>query len=408
MFPDKWCNVQVGVVGKPNTGKSTFFSAATLVQVAIANYPFTTIKPNHGISYVRTKCVHPDLEVTDNPKNSKCIDGERFIPVDLVDTAGLVPGAWEGRGLGNRFLDEIRKADALIHVIDASGSTDLDGKPVKMGSHDPLEDVKFLEQELDMWMLQILQKDWDKLAKKSEMAGEDPAKVVSEKLSGLGIREFQAEDALKQTGIGERPSAWSKEDLLGLVESLRKLAKPMQLVANKMDLPYSADNLKRLQDTGIPTIPTSSEAELALRRATEKGLINYHPGDRDFSISSKAQLSPEQKTALEMIRDRVLKVQGTTGVQNAINSAFFKLLDMIVVYPVEDPERLTNHDGDVLPDAYLVPRGTTLKQMATMIHTELGAQMLYGVNARDKMRLADTYILKDGDVVSIVSAAQRK
>jgi len=400
--------VQVGVVGKPNTGKSTFFSAATLVQVAIANYPFTTIKPNHGISYVRSKCVHPGLGVTDNPKNSKCIDGERFIPVDLVDTAGLVPGAWEGRGLGNRFLDEVRKADALIHVIDTSGSTDLDGKPVKMGSHDPLEDVKFLEHELDMWMVQILQKEWDKLAKKAEMAGEDPAKIVSEKLSGLGIREFQAEAALKQVGIGEKPSAWSKEDLLRLVESLRKLAKPMLLVANKMDLPYSEDNLKRLLDTGMPTIPACSEAELALRRATEKGLINYHPGDRDFTISSKAQLSPEQKTALEIIRERVLNVQGTTGVQNAINSAFFKLLDMIVVYPVEDPERLTNHDGEVLPDAYLVPRGTTLKQMASMIHTELGAQMLYGVNARDKMRLADTYLLKDGDVVSIVSAAQRK
>jgi len=400
--------VQVGVVGKPNTGKSTFFSAATLVQVAIANYPFTTIKPNHGISYVRSKCVHPGLGVTDNPKNSKCIDGERFIPVDLVDTAGLVPGAWEGRGLGNRFLDEVRKADALIHVIDSSGSTDLDGKPVKMGSHDPLEDVKFLEHELDMWMVQILQKEWDKLAKKAEMAGEDPAKIVSEKLSGLGIREFQAEAALKQVGIGEKPSAWSKEDLLRLVESLRKLAKPMLLVANKMDLPYSEDNLKRLLDTGLPTIPACSEAELALRRATEKGLINYHPGDRDFTISSKAQLSPEQKTALEIIRERVLNVQDTTGVQNAINSAFFKLLDMIVVYPVEDPERLTNHDGEVLPDAYLVPRGTTLKQMASMIHTELGAQMLYGVNARDKMRLADTYLLKDGDVVSIVSAAQRK
>ena len=400
--------MQVGVVGKPNTGKSTFFSAATLVQVAIANYPFTTIKPNHGISYVRTKCVHPGLDVTDNPKNSKCIDGERFIPVDLVDTAGLVPGAWEGRGLGNRFLDEVRKADALIHVIDTSGSTDLDGKPVKMGSHDPLEDVRFLEQELDMWMLQILQKDWDKLAKKAEIAGEDPAKIVSDKLSGLGIREFQAEAALKQTGISEKPSTWSKEDLLGLVESLRKLAKPMLLVANKMDLPYSEDNLKRLQDIGLPIIPACAEAELALRRATEKGLINYHPGDSDFVIRSKAQLSPEQKTALEIIRDRVLNVQGTTGVQNAINSAFFKLLDMIVVYPVEDPERLTNHDGEVLPDAYLVPRGTTLKQMASMIHTELGAQMLYGVNARDKMRLADTYLLKDGDVVSIVSAAQRK
>ncbi|HZD11887.1 MAG TPA: redox-regulated ATPase YchF, partial [Candidatus Binatus sp.] len=364
------------MVGKPNTGKSTFFSAATLVQVAIANYPFTTIKPNHGISYVRTRCVHPGLGVIDTPRNSKCVEGERFIPVDLVDTAGLVPGAWEGRGLGNRFLDEVRKADALIHVIDASGATDLDGKPVKMGSHDPVEDVKFLEQELDMWMLQILQKDWEKIAKKAEVAGEDPAKIVSEKLSGLGIHEFQTELALKESELGERLTAWSKDDLLRLVDALRRLAKPMLLVANKMDLPYAQDNLDRLRETGYSTIAACSEAELALRRATEKGLITYHPGDNDFTVNPSAALSTEQKTALEMVRERVLKDLGTTGVQDTINSAFFKLLDMLVVYPVEDPERYTDHDGRVLPDAYLVPRGTTLKQMANMIHTELGAQML--------------------------------
>ncbi len=400
--------MQVGVVGKPNTGKSTFFSAATLIHVPIANYPFTTVKPNHGISYVRKKCVHSGLGVDDNPRNSKCIDGERFIPVDLVDTAGLVPGAWEGRGLGNRFLDEIRKADALIHVIDASGSTDLDGKPVKMGSHDPVEDVQFLEKELDMWMLQILKKDWDKLSKKAETAGEDPASIVAQKLSGLGVHEYQAEAALKQIGISEKPSSWSEKQALMLVQALRKVSRPMLLVANKMDLPPSEDNYKRLSESGIMTLPATSEAELALRRAAEKGLIDYHPGDNDFAINAKATITAEQKAALEMIRDRVLKTFGATGVQDAINAAFFKLLDMIVVYPVEDSERFTDHNGNVLPDAYLVPRGTTLKQMATMIHTELGEHLLYGVNARDKMRLADTYSLKDGDVVSIVSSTQRQ
>ncbi len=113
--------MQVGIVGKPNAGKSTFFSAATLTVVPIANYPFTTIKPNRGISYLRTRCVCRELGVQDRPRNSRCVDGERFIPVELIDCPGLVPGASTGRGLGNQFLDDLRKADALIHVIDARG-----------------------------------------------------------------------------------------------------------------------------------------------------------------------------------------------------------------------------------------------------------------------------------------------
>ena len=111
----------VGVVGKPNVGKSTFFSAATLAHVAIANYPFTTIKPNRGMGYVRTPCVCQEFNVTDTPGNSTCINRIRLVPVELVDCAGLVPGAWQGRGLGNQFLDEIRQADALIHIVDAVG-----------------------------------------------------------------------------------------------------------------------------------------------------------------------------------------------------------------------------------------------------------------------------------------------
>ena len=158
----------LGVVGKPNTGKSTFFSAATFVAAEIANYPFTTIKPNRGVGYVRTPCVHEEFKVKDNPKNSLCLDGVRLVPVELIDIAGIVPGAWEGRGLGNQFLDEIRRADALIHVVDASGGTDCEGKSCKPGEHDPLEDVKFLEREITMWMVTILKKDWSKIARTAE------------------------------------------------------------------------------------------------------------------------------------------------------------------------------------------------------------------------------------------------
>jgi ribosome-binding ATPase len=397
--------VQVGIVGKPNAGKSTFFSAATLTMVPIANYPFTTVKPNHGISYLRTKCVCKELGVVDNPRNSKCIDGERFIPIDIIDVPGLVPGASEGKGLGNQFLDDLRKADALIHVIDASGSTDSEGKLVESGSHNPVDDVSFLETELKLWMLKIVGKDWEKNAKKTEMAGEDAATIVAARLSGLSVTLGQAEDGIRNAGLSAKPSKWTREDLLKLVDVIRREVKPVLLAANKIDLPTSAKNVDRLKGTGERTIPVSAEAELALRRAAEKHLIEYKPGDPDFHVSGS--VSPEQKGALEMIREKVLKPIGSTGVQACINAAFLDLLHMIVVYPVENPEKFSDHSGNVLPDAYLVQKGTTLKELALKIHTEIGEEMLYGINARTGMRLSDNYQLKSGDVVSIVSAARR-
>ncbi len=399
--------MQVGIVGKPNAGKSTFFSAATLTMVPIANYPFTTIKPNHGVSFLRVKCVCRSLGVVDSPQNSRCVDGERFVPVDVVDLPGLVPGAWEGRGLGNQFLDEVRKANALIHVLDSSGSTDSEGKLAAAGTHDPLEDVGFLERELDQWTFQILNREWEKIARRIDLTQEEVASAIAERLSGLGVKRSQVEEAMQTTRMRGRPDSWSREDLLRLVSLLRKFSKPVLLAANKIDLPTSPRNVEKLQKVDALTVPVSAEAELALRRAAERGFIQYKPGDRDFTVRHDAALSPEQQTALEMIRTRVLKPSGTTGVQECINSAFFRLLSMIVVYPVEDPEHLTDHAGNVLPDALLVRRGATIKELASIIHTELGEKFLYGINARGGMRLGESYVLSDGDVVSIVSTARR-
>jgi len=398
----------VGIVGKPNVGKSTFFSAATLATVEIASYPFTTIKPNKGIGYFKTRCVCREFNVKDDPVNSTCINGIRFIPVELVDCAGLVPDAWQGRGLGNQFLDEIRKADALIHIIDASGSTDIEGRIVRPGFHDPLEDVKFLERELTMWFAQILKRDWARLARTVEARAADLPSLLEERLSGLTIKRRHVLDALKTAELsGDKPTRWSEDDFLRFVDALRRVSKPMLIAANKMDLPFAEDNLKRLKETGYIVIPCCAEAELALRRAAEKGLIEYIPGESDFRVKDSTKITEKQLSALKAIKEKILNKYGSTGVQDAINAAFQVLLNMIVVYPVVDPEKLTDHYGRVLPEARLVPKGTTARELAYMIHTELGETFIYAIDSRTKMRLGEDYQLKDGDVISIVSAKRR-
>ncbi|MEM1585986.1 MAG: redox-regulated ATPase YchF [Candidatus Bathyarchaeia archaeon] len=400
--------MMVGIVGKPNVGKSTFFSAATLATVEIASYPFTTIKPNRGIGYLKTKCVCREFNVKDEPVNSICINGTRFIPVELVDCAGLVPDAWQGRGLGNQFLDEIRKADALIHVVDASGSTDIEGRIIKPGLHDPLEDVKFLERELTMWFAQILRKDWPRIARTVEARMADFTSLLEERLSGLAIKRWHVIEALKATGLsGERPMTWSEDDFLRFVDVLRRISKPMLIAANKMDLPFAEDNLKKLRETGYIVIPCCAEAELALRRAAERELIEYIPGETDFKIKDSSKITDKQLGALKTIKERILDKYGSTGVQEAINAAFRILLNMIIVYPVADPEKLTDHYGRVLPEAWIVPKGTTAKELAYMIHTELGESFIYAIDSRTGRRLGEDYQLKDGDVISIVSAKKR-
>ena len=400
--------MMVGIVGKPNVGKSTFFSAATLATVEIASYPFTTIKPNRGVGYFRTKCVCRDFNVKDNPINSVCIDGTRLIPVELIDCAGLVPDAWQGRGLGNQFLDEIRRADALIHVVDASGSTDIEGRVLKPGAHDPLEDVKFLERELTMWFAQILKRDWPRIARTVEAGAASLPKLLEERLSGLAIKRNHILEAIRVTGLSaDKPTRWSDEEFLEFVNNLRKISKPMLIAANKIDLPFADENLERLKETGYLVIPCCAEAELALRRAAERGLINYVPGSSNFDIIEPERITEKQRGALQIIKEKILDRYGSTGVQDAINAAFKDLLKMIVVYPVEDPEKLTDHYGRVLPEARLVPSNTTARDLAYMIHTELGESFIYAVDARTKRRLGENYVLKDRDVISIVSAKKR-
>jgi len=397
------------MVGKPNVGKSTFFSAATLIPVPIENRPFTTIKPNRGIAYVRSSCVCHEFEVCDDPRQSVCIDGVRLIPIELVDCAGLVPDAWQGRGLGNFFLDEIRRADALIHVIDAAGATDAEGRPCAPGSRDPLEDVQFLEHELTMWVVQILQKDWRRLSQSIATIRGNLVDELYNKLSGLAISKPAIAEAIRNSVLDpERPIEWTTEDLREFANQLRQLAKPMLIAANKIDLSISEQNIQRLQQIDYMVIPCSAEAELILRRAANQDLISYRPGDSTFQVKHPDKLTKQQQRVLDTIDKQILTRWETTGIQSALNCAFYDLLQMITVYPVENIERLSDHNGNILPDAFLVPTGTTAKEFAYRIHSDLGEGFLYAIDARSHKRLGEDYVIADRDVIKIVSTRGRK
>jgi ribosome-binding ATPase len=396
--------VLVGVIGKPNVGKSTFFSAATMRDVAIADYPFTTIKPNVGIAYVRTECVHQEMGVVDNPRNSVCSKGTRLIPVKLVDVAGLVEGAAQGRGLGNQFLDEVRQADALIHVVDSSGSTDAEGRKVPPGSHDPLEDLEMVEREFDLWVLGIIKRDWEKTSRLAEQGGSKVTSLLAERLTGLAVGENEIEGVMLELRLKpDKPTEWSVYDLQRFVKLLRERSKPSLIAANKADLPSGRENIEKLKATRRIVIPCASEAELLLRKAAERGFLEYTPGDSSFRMLRAEALSPEQLRAIRMVNERVMEVFGGTGVQSAINEAYFSLLKAVVVFPVEDERKLSDKKGMVLPDAYVMRGGSTAMDLARTVHSELAEGFLYAIDARTGMRLAADYVLKNRDIIKIVS-----
>jgi ribosome-binding ATPase YchF (GTP1/OBG family) len=393
----------IGLLGKTNVGKTTFFNAATMLNAQVADHPFTTIEPNVGVAYARTRCVCKEFNVKDNPKRSLCIDGNRFIPVKMIDVAGLVPDAHKGRGLGNKFLDDARQADALIHVVDASGSTDNEGRPCAIGMNDPLNDIQFVELEFDLWLTSIVSRDWAKNAKEAEHRGIKFEHLLAKRLSGLSISEPVIVNVLQEVSKDKgRYSQWDERDIFEFARALRLRSKPIVIAANKADISTAKENIRRIQATGRIVIPCIAEAELLLKRAAAKGVIEYIPGDPTFKVKDHT-LREEQKRALERVRILMQEYNGT-GVQQSIDATCFNALNLIVVYPVEDADRLSDKDGNVLPDAFMLKQGSTAKDLAMHVHSELAEHFLYAIDARSKQRLGAEYRLKDRDVIKIVSA----
>ncbi|MCD6139441.1 MAG: redox-regulated ATPase YchF [Thermococcus sp.] len=397
--------MEVGVVGKPNVGKSTFFAAATLVDVQIANYPFTTIDANIGVSYATA--AHPCKEIgcVPNPQNYEYRNGVSLIPIKMIDVAGLVPGAHEGRGLGNKFLDDLRMASALIHIIDVTGKTDVEGQPTEY--HDPVEDIEFLEKEIDYWVHSILKKNWDKFSKRIKLQGLKLSKAIAEQLTGIGVREEDVLQALHKVGLSDDPTKWSDNDLFNFVRELRKINKPLIIAANKADAASDEDIeriIKEGKKRGYIVVPTSAAAELTLRKAAKAGYIDYIPGTKDFNVIKP--LNEKQKHGLDLIREKVLNRFGSTGVQEVINRTVFDILQLVPVYPVEDERKLTDQFGNVLPHVFLMKKGATPRDLAYKVHTDLGKSFLYAVNAKTHRRVGEDYELQYNDIIKIVATAR--
>ncbi|MFC6904627.1 redox-regulated ATPase YchF [Halalkalicoccus tibetensis] len=393
--------LSLALAGKPNAGKSTFYSAATRADVDMANYPFTTIDPNRGVSYVRTDC--PCLAREERCDNENCREGKRYVPAELIDVAGLVPGAHEGRGLGNQFLDALTDADAIITVIDASGGTNAEGEPVDVGTYDPVEEIDFIEEEMDRWLAGIVDRNWESVERQSRSPGFDIDEAISEVLTGFGASEADVAVVLRELEYPENPREWTDEDRRALARLVRARTKPILVAANKADI-APAENIERLREAGEKAgrhvIPTTAEGELALRKGAETGLIEYDPGDPDFEVLG--ELSDAQRARLEELQGTMGEYDGT-GVQAALDTAVYDLLDRFTAYPVQNETHWTDGQGRVLPDAFLLPAGSTPKDLAYAVHSDIGEGYLHAVDARSNRRVGEGHELSEGDVVKIVS-----
>ena len=377
----------IGITGKPNAGKSTLFSSLTETVVAIGDYPFTTVEPNKGIAYIKEKCPHLELGKECNPRRGKCLNGIRYIPVEVMDVPGLIEGASQGKGMGNQFMDSLREASAIINLI--SPVTD----EKKLMSPEEISQVaEEVENEIFLWFSSRFGSDWERFSKKvSHLSIPDEEKILM-KASFFGITLKDVRKILSITKMNDNVSIWGEDQIMEFTKAVLSLIRPIKRVVNKGDLIEDVQELKKM---GFHVI--SADYELSIMKAFKSGII------KDMNTLEAAdKASVRQKEALDTIRSSY-----ESGKLHRISDVISQIvktdLQKIVVYPVYDENKWTDKDGNILPDAFLMEQGDTAEDLAFKIHTDIGRGFIRAINGRTKMVLGRSYELKDGDIIRIVA-----
>eukprot|EP00127_Corallochytrium_limacisporum_P001801 Clim_evm8s84 gene=Clim_evmTU8s84 len=397
----------IACVGKPSAGKSSFLNAVTDAQAKVGNYPFTTIEPNTGVSFYRVDCACKRFgkESVCGPRYGRCENGTRYIPVKVLDVAGLVPGASEGEGLGNKFLDDLRHADVLMHIVDVSGTTTQKGEETI--GYDPSNDVDWLDGEICAWIYNNLDKRWGSIVRRHTSANNsDEALTLVQQLSGYGATEKDCQATLDKAKMGKPLKDWEKEDVAKFVKVFVAHKFPTVIVLNKIDLEGADKNIEKMfaRYDNDRIVLTSALAEAYLRKLRKQGYVKYLEGDPDFATKDELteddldykDLKPiddKNRKRLDRIRDLILFRYSGTGCYDAIVRAV-DIKGWIPVYIVRSIANFGANDksGLVFRDCMLVPPGTTVRRLAGMLSEDLEKNYVSCIGADGKDLAEDATI----------------
>eukprot|EP00916_Digyalum_oweni_P014005 GHVL01022874.1.p1 GENE.GHVL01022874.1~~GHVL01022874.1.p1 ORF type:complete len:409 (+),score=57.13 GHVL01022874.1:60-1286(+) len=389
----------IGCVGKPSAGKSTFFNSVTDGNAKVGNYPFTTIEPNEGIGYYTTECPCKRFNVQCRPRYGSCINGRRKIPVKLLDVAGLIPGASEGHGLGNKFLDNLRLADIFLHILDVSGTTN------EMGAatigYNPELDHEWLKGEICSWIFQNIWSKWGSIAKKHQSTNSSVSQTLLNQLSGYGARLSLVEDVTDKLGLSDpvELKLWDKDMVNKMVELFVDHRFRFLLVLNKSDMETNETdkNILRLTEKYSDVVIASALAECFLKKMVQQEYIEYED-DEVFTYPERDNLKPldeKLRRRINKIQDMVLFRHGSTGVNRAINRAV-EMCGLIVAYPVKYLPTECGQRSSKIPfqECKLIKKETTVRQLAKLLHVDIDKNYGYA-EGPNGLRIGEDELITD-------------
>ena len=281
------------------------------------------------------------------PNYGSCVNGRRSVPIELLDVAGLVPGAHEGKGLGNKFLDDLRHADALIHVVDVSGTTDAEGKTTR--GYDPSVDIEWLRGEIVRWIYGNLIERWGSIKRRHVAVKANAVDTLQNQLSGYGSSSKTVARCLDKLQLKEPLENWPESTVEAFVNTFTDEKFPTVLALNKIDHADADRNIAKIAKAQDPQrmVLCSAISEVFLRKLAKQGYVRYTEGTefvdtREDLIEAGEEdggglkeMDDKLKTRLENLKDMVLYRFGGTGVVQALSKAA-DVLGLVPVYPVRN------------------------------------------------------------------------